>query len=72
MKTTLRVLIWFAIAAAVMLGAVWLAERPGTLTAEWRGWRVDVGYFLTQNRARQLFPYPSANDRFAGTLSWHF
>lgn len=42
MKTTLRVLIWFAIAAAVMLGAVWLAERPGTLTAEWRGWRVDT------------------------------
>ena len=42
MKTTLRVLIWFAVAAAVMLGAVWLAERPGTLTAEWRGWRVDT------------------------------
>ena len=39
---------------------------------EWRSWRVDVGYFLTQSRARQLFPYPSANDRFAGTLSWHF
>ena len=28
--TTLRILIWFAVAAAVMLGAVWLAERPGT------------------------------------------
>jgi HemY protein len=48
MKTTLRVLVWFAIAAAVMLGAVWLAERPGTLTAEWRGWRIDtsVGVLL--------------------------
>ena len=42
MKTTLRVLIWFAVAAAVMLGAVWLAERPGTLTAQWHGWRVDT------------------------------
>lgn len=42
MKTALRVLIWFAVAAAVMLGAVWLAERPGTLTAEWRGWRIDT------------------------------
>lgn len=42
MKTTLRVLIWFVAAAAVMLGAVWLAERPGTLTAEWRGWRIDT------------------------------
>jgi HemY protein len=42
MRTTLRVLVWFAIAAAMMLAAVWLAERPGTLTAEWRGWRVDT------------------------------
>jgi HemY protein len=42
MKTTLRVLIWFIVAAVVMLGAVWLAERPGTLTAEWRGWRIDT------------------------------
>jgi HemY protein len=40
--TTLRILIWFAIAAAAMLGAVWLAERPGTLTAEWQGWRLDT------------------------------
>jgi len=42
MKTTLRVLVWFIVAAVVMLGAVWLAERPGTLTAEWRGWRIDT------------------------------
>jgi HemY protein len=42
MKTTLRVLVWFVVAAVVMLGAVWLAERPGTLTAEWRGWRIDT------------------------------
>ncbi len=40
--TTIRILIWFAIAAAAMLGAVWLAERPGTLTAEWQGWRLDT------------------------------
>jgi len=40
--TTVRILIWFAIAAAAMLGAVWLAERPGTLTAEWQGWRLDT------------------------------
>ena len=32
--TTLRVLIWFAIAAVAMLLAVWLAERPGTVTAD--------------------------------------
>lgn len=46
--TTLRVLIWFAVAAVAMLGAVWLAERPGTVTAQWHGWRLDssVGVLL--------------------------
>ncbi len=42
MKTTLRVVVWFAVAAVLMLAAAWLAERPGTLTAEWRGWRIDT------------------------------
>lgn len=42
------------------------------LAYEWRSWRVDVGYFLTQKRANGLFPYLIANDRFAGTLSWRF
>ena len=40
--TTLRILIWFAIAAAAMLAAVWLAERPGPLTADWPGWRLGT------------------------------
>ena len=46
--TTLRVIIWFAVAAVAMLLAVWLAERPGTVTAEWQGWRLDssVGVLL--------------------------
>jgi uncharacterized protein (TIGR02001 family) len=43
------------------------------LAYEWRNLRLDVGYFLTQNAAAQkLFPYPIANDRVAGTLSWRF
>jgi uncharacterized protein (TIGR02001 family) len=42
------------------------------LAYEYRRWRLDVGYFLTQNRAQQLTPYPIANDRFAGTLTWRF
>jgi uncharacterized protein (TIGR02001 family) len=42
------------------------------LAYEYRRWRLDVGYFLTQDRAQQLTPYPVANDRFAGTLSWRF
>jgi len=46
--TTLRTLIWFVAAAAAMLAAVWLADRPGTVTAEWQGWRLDssVGALL--------------------------
>ena len=39
---------------------------------EWRGWRLDVGYFVTQSRAERLFPYPLADHRVAGTLSWRF
>jgi uncharacterized protein (TIGR02001 family) len=39
---------------------------------ERRGWRVDVGYFLAEHQAQELFPYPVANHRVAGTVSWHF
>jgi hypothetical protein len=35
-------------------------------------WRVDAGYFATQARAAQLFPYPVANRRLAGTVSFEF
>jgi uncharacterized protein (TIGR02001 family) len=42
------------------------------LAYEWRSWRVDVGYFLTQDRAAKLLPYSTANQRVAGTLSWRF
>src|SRR5258707_1875074 len=40
--TMLRTLIWFAVAAVAMLGAVWLAARPGNVIVEWRGWRLDT------------------------------
>ena len=42
------------------------------LAWEERRWRVEVGYFLAQNRAQELFPYPPANRRVAGTVSWRF
>lgn len=35
-------------------------------------WRVDVGYYRTGDTARKLFPYPSANDRFAASVAWRF
>ncbi|UYN94948.1 MAG: heme biosynthesis protein HemY [Enhydrobacter sp.] len=42
MKTTLRLFLWFAVAAVAMVAAAWLADRPGTVTAEWHGWRLDT------------------------------
>ena len=42
------------------------------LAYEWRRWRLDVGYFLTQADAEKLFPYPIADHRVAATLSWRF
>jgi uncharacterized protein (TIGR02001 family) len=46
-------------------GSVGIAYQRGP-------WRLDVGYFVTQEHAEQLFPYPTANDRFAGTVAWRF
>ena len=40
--TMLRTIIWFVFAIVAMFGAVWLAERPGSVTAEFRGWRLDT------------------------------
>src|SRR5260370_15918014 len=40
--TLLRTLLWFVVAAAAMFAAVWLAERQGTVSAEWHGWRLDT------------------------------
>jgi HemY protein len=42
MKTTLRLLLWFVAIVAMMLAAAWLADRPGNVTAQWRGWRLDT------------------------------
>ena len=41
------------------------------LALQWQRWRLDVGYFASQSRAAELFPYPVAN-RLAGTVSWQF
>ena len=38
---TRRVVFWAAAIAALIAGATWLADNPGSATLEWRGWRVD-------------------------------
>jgi uncharacterized protein (TIGR02001 family) len=35
-------------------------------------WRLDVGYFITQDAAARSVPYPSGNGKVAATLSWRF
>ncbi len=42
------------------------------LAFEYRSWRLDVGYFVAQQQAQQLVPYPIANDRLAATVVWRF
>lgn len=42
------------------------------LAYQYRRWRLDVGYFLTEHQAQELFPYPTANRHVAATLSWQF
>jgi HemY protein len=38
----LRILAYVVILALVVTGAVWLADRPGAVTAEWLGWRIET------------------------------
>jgi HemY protein len=46
--TLLRTLVWFVLLVAAMVLAVWLVERPGLVTVQWHGWRLDtsVGVLL--------------------------
>ncbi|HKF97882.1 MAG TPA: hypothetical protein VKB20_06475, partial [Steroidobacteraceae bacterium] len=37
-----------------------------------RRWRIDVGYYLTGDKAKVLIPYPSADERAAGSIAWRF
>jgi uncharacterized protein (TIGR02001 family) len=54
------------------MNAVGYAYGNVGLAYDWHRWRLDVGYFVAQAAATELFPYPLANRRFAGTLSWQF
>jgi uncharacterized protein (TIGR02001 family) len=42
------------------------------LAWEHRRWRVEIGYYRTGDKAQALVPYPSANNRFAGSVAWRF
>jgi len=40
--TLLRTLVWFVLLVVAMVAAVWLTERPGLVTVQWQGWRLDT------------------------------
>jgi uncharacterized protein (TIGR02001 family) len=42
------------------------------LAFEFKSLRLEAGYYVAQDRARTLFPYGRAGNRFAGSVSWHF
>ena len=42
------------------------------LAWEHRRWRLEIGYYFTGDTAEALMPYPSANERFAGSVAWRF
>lgn len=46
----------------------------GNLGLAWehRRWRVEIGYYLTGEKAKEIVPYPSANERFAASVAWRF
>lgn len=41
-----RVLLYLAVFAALAVGAVWLADRPGEVSVVWQGWRIDTSVAL--------------------------
>ncbi|HEX2887513.1 heme biosynthesis protein HemY [Vineibacter terrae] len=40
--TLVRTLVWFVLLVVAMTLAVWLVERPGVVTVQWHGWRLDT------------------------------
>jgi uncharacterized protein (TIGR02001 family) len=42
------------------------------LAFEFKSLRLDAGYYFSQERARELFPYGRPGSRYAASVSWHF
>ncbi len=73
-----NIVIRFVVIALVAIGAVWLAERPGTLTFDWLGYTVEISImvaltllviglsviFLIWSLIRRVFNIPNALSGF--------
>lgn len=42
----IRVLLYFALLAALAAGGAWLADRPGDITIVWQGWRLETSVMV--------------------------
>ncbi|MGA8293034.1 MAG: heme biosynthesis HemY N-terminal domain-containing protein, partial [Rhodoplanes sp.] len=42
----IRVLLFFVVVAALALGAVWLADRPGDIAITWLGYRIETSVMV--------------------------
>lgn len=42
----IRVLLFFVVVAAIALGAVWLADRPGDIAITWLGYRIETSVMV--------------------------
>lgn len=42
----LRMILWFAVLAAVAAGLAWLADRPGAIVVDWLGYRIETSLAL--------------------------
>ena len=39
----IRLLIFIAVLFVAALGSAWIADRPGLVTLDWQGYRIEVG-----------------------------
>jgi HemY protein len=58
----IRVFIYLLVIAALAVGAVWLAERPGEVTVVWQGYRIETSFAVAAIGVVALV--------FLGMLAW--
>ena len=66
----IRALIWIVALAALVAASVWFADRPGTVTLHWQGWRVDTSVAFLVLCAAAFAAVAAVIYRF-WVASWH-
>ncbi|BBK45202.1 heme biosynthesis protein HemY [Allostella vacuolata] len=63
-----RLLLFVALAALVVAGAVWVADRPGQISIVWQGWRLDTSVAILLILTAALALLFALGLRFLGWL----